>query len=457
MFETAVILSAVWLLGISVFEVVRPKGGYPFDFLSMVNLLFALNYAVPPLGYALSQSYAEQMARFFPYDGFDPYSPNTLYVTLTAIAAHVVIVAIYLLSKYLFVAKTSVRGLFPRLTGRLGEKRLYFVTLTLGLLGGTALVLYSISLGGPLRMMQLSQPLSAGDATATYGFLKIIAMLVIPAFFVSLSQALERKAFSRTVWGLLAGAFALTSALLLVHDLGRLQIAMFVLIPVVAWATVRGRGFIFYLPLIAATGWFLLAVFKPTFYYLTRGGDANLSTLVDALIAPFLKIHIILASLFAEFSFPYFVLEKYLTLIPESLPFRGGEDFIAAAILLLPSVLVGNDPAYILDLNRELFQQPLPIDLLSLGYVSFGFGGIFLFAVGYSLVLAACEAAFADSKGWLSALFKVAWMFYMPWWLMYGDPMNAVKRGFGLIIATALLFLFSARPPPRSARAQAVQ
>lgn len=457
MFETAVIMSAVWLLGIGVFEAIRPKGGYPFDFLSIANLLFALNYAVPPLGYSLSKSYDEQMARFFPYDGFDPYSPNTLYATLIAIAAHVVIVAIYLLSKHHFFAKTAVHGLFPRLTRRLGEKRLYFVTLTLGLLGGTTFVLYLISLDGLLRMIQLSQPLSTGEATATYGFLKIIAMLVVPAFHVSLSQALERKAFSRTLWGLLAGAFALTSALLLVHDLGRLQIAMFVLIPVVAWGTVRGKGFILHFPLIAAAGWFLLMVFKPTFSYLTRGGDEYLSKLVDALIAPFLEMHIILASLFAEFSFPYYVLEKYLSLIPDSVPFRGGEDFIAAAILLLPSVLVGKDPDYILGLNLELFQQPLPIDLLSLGYVSFGFGGIFLFAVGYSLVLAACEAAFADTKGWLSALFRVAWMFYVPWWLMYADPMNAVKRGFGLIVATALLFLFSARARPRSVAAQAVQ
>ena len=117
-----------------------------------------------------------------------------------------------------------------------------------------------------------------------------------------------------------------------------------------------------------------------------------------------------------------------VSLIPDSLPFRGGEDFIAAAILLLPSVLVGKDPDYILGLNLELFQQPLPIDLLSLGYVSFGFGGIFLFVVGYGLVLAACEAAFANSKDWLSALFRVVWMFYVPWWLMYADPMNAVKR-----------------------------
>lgn len=159
---------------------------------------------------------------------------------------------------------------------------------------------------------------------------------------------------------------------------------------------------------------------------------------------------------FSEFGFPYVVLSTYMELVPQSIDYRMFEDMYSGFINLMPSVLVGEDPEYILDINRAVFDAENPIDMLSFGYVAYGLTGVVVVSVLFGALIAACDLFFSAPRNFFDIIIRTALLLQVPWLLTYGDPVNGVKRVFAMSVTLAVILMLAAYRSVQVKRQEAV-
>jgi len=442
-------LSLAWIIMAALFEVRRKKSFYPVDFLSIINVLFILNFAFPPIGMAFFATYEQSLAGIF--NGKFHLSGGSIPATLLAFTAHIVMASVY---AFVVSWRSMYRqrlGHFSDLTARLHRVDLGLVFLIVGALGVLSFYVYAQSLGGFQKMWDLSFHLRASYVTAKYGFLKIIAIVLVPSFYLAFSQIFDAKGYAKIIWSVGTVIMGALAGFLLIHDGSRLFIVILVLTPILALFSWKEKWFYYAVPsaLIAITSFYVVAdnifntaVLGPAYAVDVFSQNTNMTSQISSKFS----------RLLSEFGFPYVVLSTYIDLVPDTVGYRYLNDLYNGFIVLMPSFLVGADPEYILDINRIVFDAENPIDLLSFGYVGFGLVGSFVVVVIFGTVIAACDGFFANAKSFFDIIIRTAFLLQIPWLLMYGDPVNGVKRVFATSMMFALIMVFVAFRTYRSNR-----
>lgn len=431
--------SLIWLALIALFEFKRSHAYYPFDFLLFVNILVVVNFVIPPVAINLFPHYRSGIEFIFNGD----YSPRDamLYTTIVAMAGHGAIIAGYMALKRNTRAQTVFSGGFSNLASYLSGRDISKIALAVGAFGIGAFYVYAQSLGGFETMWKQSYQIRGSYVIAKFGFLKIIATLLVPVFYLALSRLFDVDGSQKLWWLAISAVFGTLGFVLLYHDGSRVFLMVFLLTPLLAFFAHRGHGFYKFLPLLAglAIVYYLVAdeVFL-TIFHAQHGMISELKLIFNDAKETFVPRIFALGS---GFGFPYFVLNEYLVQVPEFIDYRYLYDLYSGFIILMPSVLVGTDPEYILDINAAVFQAEIPIDILSMGYVSAGVMGMVLLAGLFGAVLAYCDMVFANAKTFFDYIVMAWFLLQVPWLIMYGDPVNAVKRLFATGVVTFIIII----------------
>ena len=271
-----------------------------------------------------------------------------------------------------------------------------------------------------------------------FGFLKHLALLAMPASLMFVAVGLRRCGWiSLVAWGLAAAAFFLTVTVLF-HNSSRIEmIAYLVLLPLAA--IVRGGRVNPYMAMLVfgmAGFWALFGDNMFSLFTSPKTPEVFHAALTQLVITPSRS----LVSLLGQLSYPLVVLANTLHVVPQEVGYRWFTDLPFGAIYLLPKILIGSDWPQTLNLiNGAMFGMPIPIDLLSLGVFSLGYLGLVLVAVLFGLLLRFLDGWLDPSGGWLVAMFRAAWLTYLPVRIMSADPYASLKSGFQLIVGTMIL------------------
>jgi hypothetical protein len=99
-------------------------------------------------------------------------------------------------------------------------------------------------------------------------------------------------------------------------------------------------------------------------------------------------------------------------------------------------------PETISMLNTVFFgrEGTIPVDLVSFGYFSLGVPGVFLTTFFFGCLICLFEYLLPVRGGPGVRTLRVAWILFLAFRVMYGDPEIALRPGFYLIFSTFTLF-----------------
>lgn len=312
-------------------------------------------------------------------------------------------------------------------------------------LGLVALAGYARSIGGWENLARMAIAFRSGSAIATLGFLSYVAFFVFPASLLLWGAAIRFEGQAKRGLQVAAVLLWTLGLMLMLHRAGRLDTLCYLaVVPVAAYLAGWLRGWKLHLTLAtAAAGGFAVAAFG----YAAFSLDLNwLNTVVQQVHqhAPVFAVNVVM-----EFAFPYVVLAHMLDAVPDQFPFRYFADLPLALQYLAPNMGSADalpPTANMLTVRMFANASPLgnfsmPIDLLSFGHFSLGPIGVVVTAAAFGLLMRLADSAFDPQHGTLSCLMRAVWMTWLPFRLIYGDPYNAVKTGFGVLVATGLVGL----------------
>ena len=95
--------------------------------------------------------------------------------------------------------------------------------------------------------------------------------------------------------------------------------------------------------------------------------------------------------------------------------------------------------------NVAQLNAPIPVDLISFGYYSLGVPGVIIICILFGSLLRVFEILLPLNVHKVFVIFRFAWMVFLTFMIMYADPCNVIKTGFGLFVATPILFLLGRR------------
>jgi hypothetical protein len=141
-----------------------------------------------------------------------------------------------------------------------------------------------------------------------------------------------------------------------------------------------------------------------------------------------------------EFCFPFVNLANLFEMVPDAMGYRWFEDIPLGIAYLLPKPLLGLTlPPTVIMVYDDYVDVPMPIDLLSFGYVSMGVIGTIVVCLIFGFSLALADHYFPPQGNKTVILFRAAWLLYLAAQIMYGSPQHALVAGFPLLVGTLAL------------------
>jgi hypothetical protein len=308
----------------------------------------------------------------------------------------------------------------------------------LGVIGGLALIGYTITIGGvvPLIFNALAFRSSDPPVVSSWAFLRSLMPLVLGSSFVF--YALRRVSTGRMRVAMAAG-LGLTVGLSLVvlfHQAGRLSLLFYILVFPLAASLMAGR--LRWHVVVAGAGIILPIVILGKQFFSASG----VSGAGDRLARLGENIASVGNSLMLEFSFPYLTLTNAIGDVPARMPFRWFVDVFLGFLYLVPQRLLGiRHPPTVSMLNSRIFESDgtVPVDLVSFGYMSLWLPGVILVGTLFGYCLARAETLMPASQEPVNAVLRAAWMLFLARTVMYGDPQLVIQACFFLLVTSIAL------------------
>ncbi|PIW31007.1 MAG: hypothetical protein COW30_00885 [Rhodospirillales bacterium CG15_BIG_FIL_POST_REV_8_21_14_020_66_15] len=441
----ALILSGALTALMAAVEVLRFRRVRRFTFLTAAHALIAVGYCLPAflIAFLPGTPWAAGM--------MDTLGPNPwgvrLYILDLAdalnlaegayVSAGIILGGGYavMLGGYLLAAR---RAPMPLQSRAIPAGGLAVIGLVLGAMAALALTAYAFQFDGLRDMAQAGLDLRRGARSVRWGALQVLAQIAFPAFLILAAAALRFDGWRRAVLAAAAAAIWAVAAVRLLHVGGRLDTAGFLVTPLLAWVFVA-RSRVTAMAVLAGLGALalFLASVDPAFFrdpVATAGTEAK--QLTSALADNVLYI-------LAYLGFPHITAAHALTVSPGVIDFRWFIDIPLGVAYMLPNFTgVETLPPMILSLHVKLLPW-IPVDLFSFGYYSLGTLGVLIVFAAFGAVLALFDGWLTESPGWLGQALRAAWLFYLPFRLLYADPYAALQAGFGLIAGTVVILALS--------------
>jgi hypothetical protein len=418
-------------------ELMRPKQHGFLDFLRGTSVIYFIAFAVLPI-YLQVLSWRDPSLTQSWIFITEMNDSSFVYVGLLALIGYGGI----FLGYHLRVGPAPLARL-PEVKGpQFSDQYLLALGLFFACIGTSAFLIYASELGGLWHMLKYSGAYrSRLDIKSNYAFLRNIApLLLIASYLFYGAVRMAKTAGAARVRKILFLYAFLASLLLLYHQAGRLNLLMYMLIfPLVTiveqnrirWKTLA-LGAVLFLAII---------LFGKELFHIILDPQA-VSRKVDALQQGGETKAI--SYVMFEFAFPALTLANTVgQAVPEVVPYRYFVDFWLALVSLLPNKLLDLESKTTVSmLNTRLFGQEgtIPVDLVSFGYFNLGTIGVLLTTLLFGVLLRLFERLLPTQGGPAVSIFRVAWILFLAFRVMYGDPEIALRPGFYLIFGTLVLY-----------------
>lgn len=423
---------------IILFELLRQKPAGTIDFLSGVNILFLICYYFSPIFFLLIQNYQMPSGWLWLHKThFHCYT--LLWASIVSFMGYVSIVFGYYFRDLCegirggnWMAQTYVSNL------KEFENKLFVFGLMTGIVGLICMFIYMNAIGGFTVMIKYAALFRLKDPpiVTKWAFLKNAAVLVIPSsyFFFALSYSIK-SVISRRISQLFFGAFYLASLIILFHKSGRLQLAIYCIIfPMVKQIERKKISPFFLFIAVFCLFIFVLAGKEIFHFFFVQDTISNKLAQFSSPIDPFIYF-------FIEFTFPFVVLANAIENVPDIVGFRWFCDFPLGILYTLPSRFLDLQLSDTVTMvNVAQLNAPIPVDLISFGYYSLGVPGVIIICILFGSLLRVFEILLPLNVHKVFVIFRCAWMVFLTFMIMYADPSNVIKTGFGLFVATPILF-----------------
>lgn len=444
--EMLTLVAVILGLIIVVIEVVRPKNHRLMDFFGFLSLLYFLVFVVCPImvDYYSHTGLADSGFGWLKFHTLEPIS--LVYGEIYALAGYLLLFFGY--SGSGAIVSSICNGLSRARTvsdidtsRTYSQKSLFICGTLLGLVGGASLLIYARELGGFIELIRLAGPMRSDNppVITPYAFLKNISPLLLSSSFFYYALWKDFKKHHRT-W-LYCSLFFVTFLLSLVqlfHMAGRLGFVSYLItFPLVSMMI---RGHLKIRPLIFGLGLAVFVIlFGKQFAHIIIDPEAVSRKIVLLGSENFS----VLVSILSEFAFPLASIANTVCFaVPYEVPYHLFVDFPLAIAYLIPKrIFHVNLPETADSFNFAQFNGPMPIDLISFGYYSGGVIGVVLLLLLFGATLRMADRLFSGRNETIIEVFRVAWMLFLGFRIMYGGPVISLKIGFYLVIGTALLLL----------------
>lgn len=440
------LIAATLGLLIIVIEVVRPKNHRLLDFFGFLSVLYFIVFVVCPImiDYSSHTGLADSGFSWLKFHTLEPIS--LVYGELYALAGYLLLFFGYSGSGGIVSSLCNGVGRVPIVAEIHGprtysEKALFISGTLLAVVGGSSLLIYARELGGFIELIRLAGPMRSDNPPiiTPYAFLKNISPLLLSSSFFYYALWKDFKKHHRT-W-LYCSLFFVTFLLSLVqlfHMAGRLGFVSYLITFPLVSMMIRGRLKI--RPLIFGL---CLAVFVILFgkqfahIIIDPGAFSRKIVLLES------ENFSVLVSILSEFAFPLGTIANTVCFaVPYEVPYHLFVDFPLAIAYLIPKrIFHVNLPETADSFNFIQFNGPIPIDLISFGYYSGGAIGVVLLLLAFGATLRMADRLFSGDNETIIEVFRVAWMIFLGFRIMYGGPVISLKIGFYLVIGTFLLLL----------------
>ncbi len=322
----------------------------------------------------------------------------------------------------------------PLISAELPRSWLLIIGFGLGIAATVAMAVYASQFTGLRNLVDNGIHVRTGNITVKWGYLQVLAQVGLTAFLILISGALRLPGWRKYLVITFAAAVWFVALVRILHVGGRLELGAFIFIPVLALgflAKSKGHA-IFAFAVVGAAALIVLN----TSHSFSHDPLGEIITILSNMQRA-LNDHIVFA--LADFGFPHIVSAHTLTVVPEIIGFRYFIDLPLGLAYMLPNFSgVETLPPMILSLQVKLLPW-IPVDLFSFGYYSLGTLGVLITFAAFGALLALFDGWLTESSGWLGQTLRAAWLFYLPFRLLYADPYAALQSGFGLIAGTVLI------------------
>lgn len=431
-------------------ELLRNKRGRGIDLLRAINVLYFIVFCIAPIFLMLTDLSQIKEKRWLLNITFN----NTafFYASVLSFGGYIIILCAYNLRlTWVHTADSIIKRDIE--TSITCEKDLFCWGSLFFSIGLISLLFYIVSVGGIWTALENGSRFRSGLGSAENkaAFLKYLTpfMVVASYYFWALTRKTRKnkKSWQSICYRSLFYASILLSLFILYHNAGRLSLAAYLLVFLIATKILTGK----INPLFVIAGLCICLV-------IIISGD-NLFTLFrtdkpvifEQQYLP--RDHLI--GFLLEFSFPFVNLANAYLQLGDGIDIRYFIDLPLSLLYMLPERLIGlHLPDTLSDLNSYSFRSSgtVPVDLLSFGYYSFGISGVIISCFAFGLLSRYLEESFSFYKNEpLLVIFKAAWLIRIAFAVMYGDPQLFLKQNFSLLAAT-LIVVFrdkkkKAKPP----------
>ena len=452
-------LSGLLLFAIIGHEGWRRTTHQPFGLLSVANIVFALNFCVPPLFVAIiggtdleTNPFGKRLFLFRVMEQMNLDMGAYASATWIVVLAYVVMLIVYLI-----VTRANTLQISPLSTTGISTVSIAFVGIVLGAIAIAALLLYAAQFvpmenragwvyrlallqdepTGIAKMVKYGNLVRAGRISVSFGSFQVLVMLGVPSVIFLSAAAIRLRGTFRWVLSIIAIVVWFAVFVRLYHAAGRMELTIFlVFIPLAILLSVRSMK----ARMLGGGALLLFGMFmglaSHTFF---PQPTLAASTMATTLFGDFGRAILFLLN---EFSFPYVMSANTIQVVPEVVPYRYFIDLPLALLYMLPSFSgVDTWPEMISHIHNKTAPLMMPYDLVSFGYYSLGWAGVVVVFAALGAALAVMDRWLTPGTDWLAICLRTGWMLFLPFRIMYADPYTSMKTGFGLIVGTVLVLM----------------
>jgi len=411
----------------------------PF-FLSLFNLLYLNCYVAAPVLMALLRGRDLGVWNWIYKHPF----PDTifLYASIISLVGYFVILSGYAAWDFPASAAKQKHRNRHRVVR---EDLLLSLAIVTAAVGTAALLVYCNAIGGLGNYLRYANAFRGEDppVVTPWSFLIHIAPFTVISSYIFYGLTLQAKTWGRRLRLRLALlATSVISLLVLYHMAGRMLLGTYLLVFIVHHYLYRRHSYLRLLTSVLILGG-LFIVFGRQLFQLgvapSSVADRGRLLLNDPAEGVTLTL--------LEFSFPYPNLANAVNAVPVEVGYRYFRDVPQALTLLLPKRLLALQmPETVTAINIRQIGEPIPVDLMSFGYYSLGLPGILVTCLVFGLTLGLFDRLLPSGGSPVISVLRVAWLLFLSFRVMYGDPWNTLKSGFALIVCTLIVLAWSRQP-----------
>ncbi|KKB35462.1 hypothetical protein [Bacillus thermotolerans] len=429
----SILPSLILLFLIAFVELAINKRRRIFNSLSVVNITFAVCYALTPM---LLMVFRENIELALWMKKNPLTEKYYLIASIFSLIGYVFLVLSYLISR-----RVKMDSLSNFQWNKIRMDKVFILNNIFGLIGLSSLMILIIEAGGVLEYLQVGIIIrNADQAVLEYGFLTNIVTVLAYCAFLAYGLFLDSKSSRyKRINFVLFILYASTALLVLFNRAGRLSLILFFITFIIIRLLKTKKLYIKSLALIMITFYFFTVFGKRIFHYFV----------LDDFALPEVSLFESLQRILLDFSFPFFTLANAIKYsFFDGVP-RLFIDFYIGIFNLIPNSLISKFGMDKLTTETELNTASfgglsgIPVDFLSLGYYSFGLAGILITCIILGSSLAILEKIFANIDTNLAYIFYFRIIVFIALFIPYAGPTNLFKNNFMFIILGLCLMMLA--------------